>query len=168
MNKINIYRIAVVVLCVVLFLTWRHKCTHEPEERVRIEKTSDTVYISMIIRDTIREPYRVEVVKRDTIYLTAEQPDTPQVLNDIALIIPITRKSYRTDNYNLTISGWHPELLNIEITAPAMYINNKETITKVRNPRFALTVGVGFGYGINGFSPYLGLNFGFVLWSSKK
>jgi hypothetical protein len=84
---------------------------------------------------------------------------TPE--NDV--IIPISQSVYKTDDYTATIEGYRARLVDIELYPKTVTITN--TVTKTRAPHWALTAGTGVGYGRNGVEPFIGISFGYVIWS---
>lgn len=100
---------------------------------------SDTV----TVHDTFTEyyPTPVEVIKwKDSIiYLT----DTQYV------VLPFTKKRYQTDNYDLTISGFEPQLDEITVYPEKKYIYYT-TVLNEEKKKFEIKHGVqgGFGYGL--------------------
>jgi hypothetical protein len=125
---------------------------------------SDTIRISdtIVIRDTIRirepKPYYVEVVRTDTLVFK----DTLKVP------IPIEQKTYKTEDYKAVIEGYKPNLLSIDLYKKETLIRDtvkiNNTITKLKPPRWVISVGPGIGYGPKGVEPYIGINAGFVIW----
>lgn len=137
---------------------------------------------TVVIRDTIRlpvpKPEVITVVRYDTVRPQAKpvedvtpalatvalSEDTiPRITPENDVIIPITQNTYKTEDYTAVVEGYRPRLVSIELYPKTMTITN--TITKIRSPRWALTVGSGVGYGPNGVQPYVGVTVGFVLWS---
>lgn len=126
---------------------------------------SDTIRISdtIVVRDTIRldkpKPYYVEVVRVDTV----------ATIDTITVTVPIEQKTYKNEDYKAVIGGYKPSLIYMDIyrktttIRDTVQINN--TITKYKPPRWSLSVGPGVGYGPKGFEPYIGVNFGYVIWS---
>jgi hypothetical protein len=88
---------------------------------------------------------------------------TKQITPENGVIIPITRNTYKTEDYTAVVEGYRPRLISMELYPKTTTITN--TITKIRSPRWALTVGPGVGYGPKGVQPYIGITVGFVLWS---
>lgn len=138
----------------------------------------DTVVIRDTIRPTVPEPEIITVVRYDTIRprmkpvegitpvmatVTLHEDTMPRITPENDVIIPITRNTYKTEDYTAVIEGYRPRLVSIEIYPKTTNITN--TITKTRSPRWALTAGPGIGYGPNGVQPYVGVTVGFVLWS---
>ncbi len=83
-------------------------------------KRTDTVYLPILI-DT-------------TTYRTVEGDSVP-------VIIPITSKEYKNDNYRAVVSGYKPSLDFMEV------YREKEIITlKPKQKRWGLGLQVGYGY----------------------
>lgn len=89
------------------------------------------------------------------------QDDAPTITDDGEVEIPIERKTYETEDYKATVEGWRPSLVSMEVYPKTV----TRTITKVKTPRFSLTVGPGVGYDGKNFTPNVGVTLGFVLWS---
>lgn len=74
--------------------------------------------------------------------------------------IPITDKEYKTEDYKLTVRGFRPELVDIEL------YRQTETVITRKPPRWALSVGPGATYTADGeFYPGVNVTLGFVIWS---
>lgn len=121
---------------------------------------------TVTIRDTIREPIPVPVVRTvvhyDTVRVALPVADSlPE--DSAAVVLPIERKTYETEDYRAVVEGYKPSLVEMEIYRQSTTITN--TVMQPKRPRWALTVGPGIGYGPHGVQPYVGASFGFVLWS---
>lgn len=122
-------------------------------------RVSDTLVIYDTIRITEPKPYYVEVVRTDTL-----------VINDTVKVpIPIEQKTYKTEDYKAVIQGYKPTLLSMDLYKKETLIRDtikiNNTITKLKPPRWVISVGPGIGYGPKGVEPYIGINAGVVLWS---
>ena len=123
----------------------------------------DTVYKVKWIHDSIPVPhdsliYITKVVSLP-IHDTTQVHDTTTVRDSVLVDVPIWEKSYVTQNYNLTIRGFQPELVDI-------WIRQKETVITVPyRKKWSFTIGPQAGIGItpNGFQPYAGagITFGY-------
>ena len=58
-------------------------------------------------------------------------------------IIPITRSTYKTEEYKAVIEGYKPTLVSLAVYPKTILIKNTQEI--YRKPRFALTIGAGLG-----------------------
>ena len=124
----------------------------------RFEPHTDTLYIPREI--VVENP--VEVVKwrthlrTDTVRLASV--DTLTICDSVLVEVPIEQRVFADSNYTAFVSGWHPVLDSIRITAPTMVI--KETV-KQRAPRFSLGLTAGPSVLYNGnFHAGLGLTAG--------
>lgn len=105
------------------------------------------------IRDSIPYPIYETVIQTVPelfpVYITLEG-DT--VREPIYVPVPITKKEYKTDDYRLSISGYKPNLDDIEIYRKTEYI------TRTISPRrWGIGAIAGYGVGKNGLSPYVGI-----------
>ena len=123
------------------------------EEKIVVK--TDSITITRI--DTVRydRPVPVFVRSTDTLFV-----------HDTILIRE--QKVYSDSTYTAYVSGYQPNLDSIEVypkTVTKIITNDiTKTITKVKIPKWAISVGGGVGY--NGkIEPYVGLNAGYVIWS---
>ncbi len=144
MNKFYkiLIAIAVVVLIVEAFLLGRRSAQksevrvdvkREVVERVRIDTLLQLkpVYITQKVVDTLR----ILVPVTDT----EVQPDA----DSCAVDIPIVERVYKDSTYRAVVTGYNPELKEIEIYRPT--ILRTETITNTLKPRFNFGVQLGIG-----------------------
>lgn len=129
MHTNRIIIIVLLVLCVYLFV--RGPTSTHTEVILR-----DTITIIDTIKEPVPIPYLVEIKEPFMIH-----KDSLIFIGD-TLKLPKEFKSYKTDNYNLTISGFRPNLERIEIYQPNIYITEKHLI------RRKWSYGVQAGYGI--------------------
>lgn len=110
-----------------------------------------------IIKDTFTQyfPKPIEVIKwRDTtIYVN----DTTYV------ILPIEKKRYTTENYDLTISGFEPKLESITVFPETKIIYHTTAINEKKKVTFNHGLIGGFGYGIFNKKVDVWLGYGFQL-----
>lgn len=123
---------------------------------------------TIIVRDTLRESYPVEV-KRDVVrteykYLTRVERDTIRLRDTLLVEIPIEEKEYQGKDYRAVVGGYNPYLKSIEVYPETRYINTTETIKERK--RWGVTLGIqgGYGYTPKGWQPYagLGITFGYT------
>lgn len=114
--------------------------------------------------DTIHDsiPYPVYETLVQTIpelfpvYITL---DGDTVKEPVYVPVPITSKEYKTDNYRMSISGYKPNLDDIEI------YRRTEYITRTISPRrWGIGAIAGYGIGKNGLSPYVGVGVYYRIW----
>lgn len=123
------------------------------EEKI-VTKT-DSITITKIDTVTYNHPVPVFVRSTDTLFAH----DT---------ILVREQKVYSDSTYTAWVSGYQPNLDSIEVypkTVTKIITNDiTKTVTKVKKPHWAVSVGGGIGY--NGkIEPYVGINAGYVLWS---
>lgn len=133
MKTINIILAMIIaILLTLLFITPREPATY-------INQKNDTI----IIKDTLTEyyPELVEVIKwKDSIvYLTDTQ----------YIVLPFTKKRYTTENYDLTISGFEPQLDEITVFPEKKYIYYT-TVLNEEKKKFQINHGINLsgGYGL--------------------
>ena len=128
---------------------------------VRIVVVRDTV------TDTIRSirpvPVRTVIARHDTLLLPVIETRTDSVL----VSLPVERKTYSDDStYTAVVSGINPSLDSIEVYRQRVY--ETQTITHYTKPsRISIGLQGGYGYGRNGFSPYIGIGISYNLINIK-
>lgn len=75
--------------------------------------------------------------------------------DSIPVKIPITQKEYRDSTYEAWISGYEAKLDSINVFNKTI----THTIYKqsVKTKKWGAGIHVGYGYGLHGFSPYVGI-----------
>jgi len=143
----------------------------------------DTVIIRDTIAGHIPEPRKVEVIRHDTVMLQLNPEegtvtpidtvdadsmrkanDEPRKGQDGEMIIPISSKVYETSDYRAVVSGWRPSLDSMQLYRQTVTVTN--TVTRLKVPRWAVTLGGGVGYTGQQVQPIVGISVGFVLWSN--
>ena len=128
---------------------------------VRIVVVRDTV------TDTIRSirpvPVKTVIARHDTLMLPVIETRTDSVL----VSLPVERKTYSDDStYTAVVSGINPSLDSIEVYRRSVY--ETRTITHYTKPsRISIGLQGGYGYGRNGFSPYIGIGISYNLINIK-
>ncbi|HCK24194.1 MAG TPA: hypothetical protein DHW31_05290 [Bacteroides graminisolvens] len=132
-----------------LFLYFHpQKTTHSYLQR-------DTIVKIDTVRDTVPVPYKVRVVRVDTVYFPILVGDTASV-DSIPVAIPITQKEYKTNQYQAWVSGYRPNLDSIHTFIPMTTIYVKQ---KVRRWGVGLQAGYGYPSGV-----YVGVGVNYNLW----
>lgn len=146
-NKIIAFLIAVVIL---LFFHSYHL-----SKRPEIYTYHTDV---KIIKDTFTQyfPKPIEIIKLK---------DTTIYVNDTTYIfLPIEKKRFQTENYDLTISGYNPTLESITVFPETRYIYQTTTaINEKKKVTFNHGVQGGFGYGLINKKVDVWLGYGFQL-----
>lgn len=127
---------------------------------VRIVVVRDTV------TDTIRSirpvPIKTVIARHDTLLLPVVETRTDSVL----VSLPVERKTYSDSTYTAVVSGINPCLDSIEVYRQRVY--ETKTITHYTKPsRISIGLQGGYGYGRNGFSPYIGIGISYNLINIK-
>lgn len=118
----------------------------------------DTVYLTKWVRDSTKER-SANLVARIPVFLplfipdTAFVHDTTSVHDSILVEVPITEKLYAGENYQATVRGFMPELVDIRIK------QSEIRVTVPYRKRWGFTVGAQAGFGItpSGWQPYAGV-----------
>lgn len=151
----------VILLLVALFLT-PSRCfkRFDASSSGRI----DTLIVERIdtIRDTIPVPSYEMFVRHDTVYLpTISSDPSDSGRNDsIPVVVPITQKEYRTDQYHAYVSGYRAKLDSIDVYARTQTVYLKEPS---KRKRWGLGLQVGYGMAGNKAGPYVGVGVSYNL-----
>lgn len=133
-----------ILVCLLLgVVVWMRCNSHEPQP---MYIKGDTVRIRDTVRDTILKPVRETLKRTDTVYLPILiDTTTDRTVEDdsIPVLIPITSKEYKTDDYRAVVSGYKPSLDFMEL-----YRDNKIiTLTPLqKKKRFGLGLQAGYSY----------------------
>ena len=150
MKRIKYILLGVIAGLAIYFINGWVSCHRTTDKKVI------TITDTLVLTDTIikfkPKPYKVTII--DTIYLPQQpqQPQQPQIDTLIRQEV-----IYKDSTYMAVVGGIEPYLKSIEIYPKTIYVNNNTTTTiKVRS-RFGLGVQAGYGYGMNGLQPYIGV-----------
>ena len=116
-NTVIFVVVAAMLIYIVGFFTGflvRPKCNSTVNTAVRVDTVRDTIH------PEIPPPSIAYIVRNDTIYLR----DTTFIT------IPITMQSYKTDDYLVTIEGYKPKLLDIELYPKTIFITNEKEVLR--------------------------------------
>lgn len=131
-----------ILVCLLIgVVVWMRCNPHDPSP---VYVKGDTVRFRDTVRDTIPIPVKETLKRTDTVYLPILiDTTTDRTVEDdsVPVIIPITSKEYKTDNYRAVVSGYKPSLDFMEV------YREKEIITlKPKPKRWGLGLQVGYGY----------------------
>ena len=133
-----------ILVCLLLgVVVWMRCNSHEPQP---MYIKGDTVRIRDTVRDTILKPVRETLKRTDTVYLPIlidTTTDRTVEYDSIPILVPITSKEYKTDDYRAIVSGYKPSLDFMEV------YRDKEIITLSplqKKKRWGLGLQVGYGY----------------------
>lgn len=128
---------------------------------VRTEIERDTI----VVRDTIRESYPVEVVRevvrREVVKVPTIVRDTIFQRDSVWVELPTEEREYKGKDYRAVVGGFNPYLKTIEVYPETRYISTTETIKERKRWGFGVGVQGGYGYTPRGFQPYVGIGFSF-------
>lgn len=172
--------IAVLILCAAAFSLGR--CSRSASvipasecEVIDSVTTEDTVAdCAPIVRDSVvvRYEYKTvpltpppEVASADSL-VTRTTPQNDIVVvergDSVELSIPITQKTYETEDYRAYISGYNA-------TLDSIFISRQTTTIRIREPtkqkRFSVGLQAGYGMTPKGFQPYIGVGISATLFS---
>lgn len=125
----------------------------QSHQKIHYINQPDTITITDTFTEYYPTPVEVVRLKDSLIYLT----DTQYV------ILPFTKKRYTTENYDLTISGFEPQLDEITVY-PTTKLIYQTTINEEKK-KFQIKHGIqwGFGYGIFNKKVDVWFGYGFQL-----
>ncbi len=144
-----------ILICLLLGVVVWIQCNSHGLQPVYVK--GDTVHIRDTIRDTIPKPVKETLKRTDTVYLPILIDTTTDRTiggDSIPVLVPITSKEYKTDDYRAVVSGYKPSLDSMEL-----YRDNKiitlAPLQKKKRWGFGLQAGYGypggwyFGIGIS-------------------
>ena len=148
-----------ILVCLLLgVVVWMQCNSHDPST---VYIKGDTVHIRDTVRDTIPKPVKETLKRNDTVYLPVlinTATDRTVEGDSVPVIIPITSKEYKTDDYRAVVSGYKPSLDFMEV------YRDKEIIafpTIQKKKRWGLGLQAGYSYP-NGW--YVGVGMSYNLW----
>ena len=124
-----------------------------PRDSIVVSYITDRLPIE---RDSARLTNEASNVAPDMNVASKEEPDSANV------IIPISSKEYRGDDYRAWVSGYRPSLDSIYV------FPKHETITITNTPkmkRWSIGIQAGYGFTQAGVQPYIGIGIGYTLFS---
>ena len=132
----------ILVCLLVGVLVWMRCHPHGPSP---VYIKGDTVHIRDTVRDTIPKPVKETLKRTDTVYLPILIDTTTDRTiegDSIPVLVPITSKEYKTDDYRAVVSGYNPTLDFMEV-----YRDNKIiTLSPLQKKRWGLGLQAGYGY----------------------
>ena len=118
--------------------------------------------------DTI--PY-YKPIPRDSVvirYITEKLPAAKQVEPDSAIVasrdsaevvIPITQKEYKGEDYQAWVSGYQPSLDSLLV-----FSKTQEITTREKPKRWSVGLSAGYGFTPKGSQPFVGVSLTYRLW----
>lgn len=127
MNRLTSAIIGAIIAMIALYSlrSWLCCTPSKPEIECRV----DTVVIREYIRDTviITETHQISRIDTVMVYLSG---DTVKV----AVTLPFELKTFQTENYRATVSGYKPMLESIDLFVPTKIITQTHHTTTVMPP----------------------------------
>lgn len=131
----------ILVCLLVGVIVWMLCNPHDPST---VYVKGDTIRVRDTIVDIVLMPVKETLKRTDTVYLPILIDTTTYRTvegDSVPVIIPITSKEYKTDNYRAIVSGYKPSLDSMEV------YREKEIIAlKPKQKRWGLGLQVGYGY----------------------
>ena len=148
-----------ILVCLLLgVLAWMRCNPHDPST---VYIKGDTVRIRDTIRDTIPIPVKETLKRTDTVYLPIivdTTTDRTVESDSIPVLIPITSKEYKTNDYRAVVSGYMPNLDFMEV-----YREKEIVILKPEKKRWGLGLQTGCSYP-GGWYVGIGISYNLVMW----
>lgn len=150
-----------ILVCLLLsVIVWMRCNPHDPHT---VYVKGDTVRIRDTIRDTIPKPVKETLKRNDTVYLPIlidTTTDRTVEGDSIPVLIPITSKEYKTDDYRAVVSGYNPSLDSMEIYRDKKII----TLTPLqKNKRWGFGLQAGYSY-LGGWYMGAGVSYNLFMW----
>lgn len=145
-------KIVLIIIVTVVITMFLYRCSNRGSVKTPVVVTDTTTVVRV---DTIHIP--------TPIYIRSHVVDTVKVIDTLisrdTLYIPITQRVYQDSSYTAYVSGYLPSLDSIEVYNRTVYRDITTTITppKSHPKRWGLGVQAGYGIGINGLQPYIGV-----------
>lgn len=153
-------RAVVVILFVALIVAsfFVGRLSIRPPE-AQIVEIHDTTTIITTVRDTVREVITRTIVRVDTVRLATADTTTRDDSANVGL--QIEQVTVKGEHYTAVIEGFRPVLVDMQLDLPTQYITTTKTETVRKRWSFVVGPQVGAGYGVGGFTPYVGVGFTF-------
>lgn len=156
MTKREVWLI-VAAVAVVAFFIGRGTVPRPIEGVVEVH---DTLTVVHNIHDTTfvekwRDRVRTEYVPLPAVHDTVDRVDS------VLVEVPIERVVVSGDHYTATLEGFRPRLVDMELNIPETIITNTTTVTTRKRWSFCAGPQLGVGYGVGGFTPYVGVGVSF-------
>lgn len=135
----------ILVCLLVCVVVWMRCNPHDPQT---MYVKGDTIRVRDTIVDIVLMPVKETLKRTDTVYLPILiDTTTYRTVEDdsVPVLIPITSKEYKTDNYRAVVSGYKPSLDLMEVY-PEKEIITLKPKPKPKPKRLGLGLQVGYGY----------------------
>lgn len=170
--KILAYTLIGVLLCLNVYQCHRGRTTLPHGVYTDTLTVYDTIpVIKPIPRDSVviryiteKLPKSVPTLPNSDEKLQESVPNTPEIVPDsVEVEIPITQKTYETENYKAYVSGYRPNL-------DSLFLYPQRQIVQIKSKPKRWGIGIQVGYGVTvgtqpQFAPYIGVGVSYNLWN---
>lgn len=167
-------------LCFIAFcLGWSVRGCDNEQMQVR-DTITDTVTFVKYDTVTYRQPVAVDSVvvrykmvkvelKENNFLESDDREDSFPTKDSVEVEIPITQKTYKDSTYEAWVSGYEPNLDSIQVYPRTEYRTVTNTIKVRDDKRWGIGIHCGVGYGIGGFTPYIGIGvqYNLIRWRTR-
>ena len=115
---------------------------------------------SVVVRDTVREYYPVEIKTERIDTQLVVIRDTVRIADTLYMSLPLQRRTYKRDDFYAEVTGYNPRLTYIEVYPKTVYIN--ESVGQPVTSRNTLSFGIEPSY-LNTLSIPIYLEYGRML-----
>lgn len=115
---------------------------------------------TLVVRDTVRIDRPVYVTRRIVDTMLVAVCDTVRTSDTLYVQLPREQKEYADSTYHAWVSGYRPQLDSIHVVQRTEYVTNT---VREKTRHWHIGVQGGYGYGINGFTPYVGIGLTYSL-----
>ena len=150
----------ILVCLLVCVVVWMRCNPHDPQT---MYVKGDTIRVRDTIVDIVLMPVKETLKRTDTVYLPIlidTTTDRTVEGDSIPVLIPITSKEYKTDDYRAVVSGYNPSLDFMEV-----YRDNKIITLSPLQKKKRWGLGLQAGYSYPGgwyFGP--GVSYNLFMW----
>lgn len=149
-----------ILVCLLIgVLVWMRCNPHGPSS---VYIKGDTVHIRDTVRDTIPNMVKETLKRTDTVYLPIlidTTSDRTVEGDSIPVLVPITSKEYKTDDYRAVVSGYNPSLDFMEVYRDKEII----TLSPLQKKRWGLGLQAGYSYP-GGWYFGVGVSYNLFMW----
>ena len=118
---------------------------------------------SVVVRDTIREYYPVEIRTERIDTMRVVVRDTIRLKDTLYMSLPLERRTYKREDFYAEVTGYNPRLSYIEVYPETVYVTT--TQNEAKSWHFSLDMGVDIGKGSMAYlTPNLSAEIGYKRW----
>lgn len=98
---------------------------------------------SVVVRDTIREYFPVEIKTERIDTQLVVIRDTVRIADTLYMSLPLERRTYKREDFYAEVTGYNPRLTYIEVYPETVYVTEREIIPIKKNQ---FSIGIGAEY----------------------